>query len=139
MKYLLDTCILSELVVRRPNEKVVAWLRQQSPDDLFVSYLTIGELHKGIVKRNGDSRGKMLERWLNDVVLADYSDRLLPVDHAVSMEWGRICGESEREGKPRPAMDSLIAATALANGLTLVTRNVSDMKYTGVQLLNPFD
>ena len=139
MRFLLDTCVISELAKRVPNGNVVAWLRAQDPESLYLSFVTIGELKKGIVKRNGDARALSLERWLNDDIISGFSDRLLPVDQMVALAWGQICGEAERLGVKRPVSDSLIAATALAHGMTVATRNVSDMAYTGVPVVNPFE
>ena len=138
MKYLLDTCVISELANRRPNAEVVAWLRKQAPESLYVSSITIGELEKGIAKRGGDARGIALADWLRNEVLAAFADRILPVSKEVSLEWGRICGEAERAGRKRPAIDALIAATASVHRLKLVTRNVDDMAGMGVPIFNPF-
>ena len=138
MKYLLDTCVLSELTRAKPSERVVAWLSAQDPQSLYVSSLTIGELKKGIVKRGGDLRARRLERWLVDKVLRLYGDRIVPVARDESLTWGVVSGESERTGLKRPAIDALIAATALTHHMTLVTRNVADMAGMGVSLFNPF-
>ena len=138
MKYLLDTCVVSELANRRPDEQVVAWLRRQNPESLFISSVTVGEIEKGIAKRGGDARGQALETWLKNDILAFFADRILPVDETVSFAWGRICGEAERAGRKRPAIDALIAATAAVHDLKLVTRNVDDMVGMGVPILNPF-
>jgi len=137
MKYLLDTCVVSELAHRRPNACVVDWLGQQDPESLYLSFVTIGEINKGIAKRGGDARAMALEKWLQEI-LGSFADRILPVGKAVSLEWGRICGEAERMGRKRPAVDALIAATALVHGLKLVTRNVDDMAGMGVPIFNPF-
>jgi len=138
LNYLLDTCIISELTRPRPNGSVVSWLRAQDPDALYLSYLTIGELKKGIAKRGNDARAKKLERWLVDELFKTYGDRILPVARDESLIWGDICGAAERVGKARPAVDSLIAATALAHHMTLVTRNIDDMAGMGVSIFNPF-
>ena len=139
MKYLLDTCVISELTRNRPNAAVIDWLCRQNSETLYLSYITVGELNKGIVKRGGDKRAQDLERWLNDDILLRFSDRILPVGKAVALEWGRICGEGERIGHSRAAIDALIAATARVHGMTLVTRNINDMVGMDVPLLNPFD
>ena len=99
----------------------------------------MGELKKGIVKRGGDKRAQNLERWLDGDIILRFSDRILPVDKAVSLEWERICGEGERIGHSRSAIDALIATTARVHGMTLVTRNINDMVGMDVPLLNPFD
>ena len=139
MNYLLDTCVISELVNRRPNASVMEWLGRQDPESLYLSYITVGELKKGIAKRGGDARAKVLEKWLQSEGIGMYADRILPVENAVAQEWGRICGEAERIGKKRPVIDALIAATALVHGMKLVTRNVEDMAGMGVPILNPFE
>ena len=129
---------MSELTRAKPSERVVAWLSAQDPQSLYVSSLTIGELKKGIVKRGGDLRARRLERWLVDKVLRLYGDRIVPVARDESLTWGVVSGESERTGLKRPAIDALIAATALTHHMTLVTRNVADMAGMGVSLFNPF-
>lgn len=139
MKYLLDTCVLSELTKARPSDAVLSWLSAQDPKALYLSALTIGELKKGIVKRGGDVRARRLERWLADRVLRFYGDRIIPVDCDESLAWGVICGNSERNGNKRPSVDALIAATALTHHMTLVTRNVNDMSGMGVSIFNPFE
>ena len=138
MKYLLDTCVVSELANHRPDQRVVGWLCGLDSDSLYLSFVSIGELAKGIAKRGGDARGKALESWLHDDILDCFAHRILPVDQEVALKWGCICGEAERFGRPRPALDALIAATALVHGLTVATRNVNDMKWTGVSVFNPF-
>ena len=139
MKYLLDTCVLSELTKSRPSAAVLSWLAAQDPKTLYLSSLTIGELKKGIVKRGGDIRARRLERWLADKVLRFYGDRIIPVACDESLTWGVICGNAERNGNKRPSVDALIAATALTHHMTLVTRNVNDMAGMGVSILNPFE
>jgi predicted nucleic acid-binding protein len=138
VKYLLDTCVLSELVRSRPDAQVIDWLRRQDSESLYISIVTIGEIEKGIIKRVQDERAAALRKWLHTEILGEFSDRILPVDLRVALEWGRICGEAERIGKKRPAVDALIAATASVNSLKLVTRNISDMTGMGVPVLNPF-
>ncbi|MBR4616528.1 MAG: type II toxin-antitoxin system VapC family toxin [Kiritimatiellae bacterium] len=138
MKFLLDTCVISELANRRPNASVISWLGRQDPESLYLSFITVGELAKGIAKRGGDARAMALEKWLKGEILDAFADRILPVEKAVALEWGRICGEAERAGRKRPAVDALIAATALVHDMKLVTRNVDDMAGMGVPIFNPF-
>lgn len=138
MRFLLDTCVISELANRRPNEQVISWLRRQDPESLYLSFITIGEIKKGIAKRGGDARAIALEKWLQTEILGSFADRILPVEKNVSLEWGRICGDAERVGRKRPAVDALIAATALVHGMKLVTRNVDDMVGMEVPVFNPF-
>ena len=139
MKWLLDTCVLSELAKKRPDRNVLAWMERIEDDLQFVSVQTVGEIRKGIEKVVDARRRAALDEWFRTSVVEPFSDCILPVDVAVAERWGRLCGEAERAGKPRPAVDSLLAATALAHGLTLATRNVADMAWTGADLFNPFE
>jgi predicted nucleic acid-binding protein len=139
VKYLLDTCVLSELANPRPNAKVVDWLQRQDSNSLYLSAVTIGELEKGIEKRGDDVRARKLASWLRTDILGSFEDRILPVGREVALEWGRICGAAERIGRKRPAVDALIAATAVVHQLVLVTRNVTDMDGMGAPLFNPFE
>lgn len=138
MKYLLDTCVISELPNQRPNPKVIHWLQIQDPETLYLSFVTIGEIQKGLVKLGDSPRVLILETWFENEILKVFEKRILPVDKSVSLAWGRLCGEAERIGRKRPAIDALLVATALVHGMTLVTRNVSDMAGMGVPIFNPF-
>ena len=111
------------------------WFAGLAEDDLYLSVLTIGEIRKGIERvRLRDWRAAAsLERWLHEVIDA-HRDRILPVDEAVAEEWGRL-----NVPDPLPVVDGLLAATAAVHGLVLATRNVKDLRRTGVALLNPFN
>jgi len=135
--YLLDTCILSETRCKRPNSKVIDWLGRQDPNTLFISALTIGELKNGICSLGRTRKAQELSRWLA-AIEGGYSSRILSVNATVAECWGEMMAEAASIGKPRPPIDSLIAATAKVDNLTLVTRNVKDMEHTGVKLFNPF-
>ena len=139
MSWLLDTCVVSELGRKRPDRRVLRWMRDAQDDLQFLSVLTIGELRKGVAKAADPTRRETIRRWIDEEIAVTFSDAILPVDLAVAERWGSLCGEAERRGRPRPAIDALLAATALVHGLTLVTRNVSDVEWTGVLVFNPFD
>jgi hypothetical protein len=130
--YLLDTCVLSE--ARRASREAVAWLRAADPDALYLSVITIGEIMKGIALRaRRDARaGASLGRWL-DELRSQYADRILPIDDAVAMTWGRLMAQ-----RPRPMADALIAATARVHRKVLVTHNVGDFAETGFEIVNPW-
>ena len=139
MNYLLDTNVISELVARKPNPRVLEWIDSCDPNHIFISVITIGELRKGIEKLPASARKDALAEWLaNDLVLR-FSGRILTLDLDVMLAWGQLTGEFERAGRPLPAIDSLIAALALHHGITLVTRNVADFAHSGVVLLNPWE
>jgi len=139
MRYLIDSCVISELTKRTPNEAVIRWLEQQDSRSLFLSVISIGEIKKGIAKRGDDARARVLTAWLEKRILVSFAERIIPVDNAVALEWGRICGAAETQGRKRPAVDTLLVATAAVHGMTLATRNVKDMSGLGVEIVNPFD
>lgn len=136
MSYLLDTNVISELVATKPNESVLAWLSNIPEDEIFISVLTIGEIRKGIEKLSDDKRKNKLLIWLEVDLPARFEDRILEIDVHVADRWGRLQGEIKRS---IPAIDSLIAATALHHDLTLVTRNVKDFSGLHLPLVNPWD
>ena len=136
MKFLLDTNVIAELRKgARANVHVRSWFETLDPDAIVLSVLTIGEIRRGIenVRRRDSATAKALERWLRRLI-AEHRDRILPVDLAVTEEWGRL-----NVPDPLPVVDALLSATAKVHGLTLVTRNVKDVARTGVELVNPFD
>jgi toxin FitB len=139
MKFLLDTCIISEIIRLRPSSKVIKWIKGQDENNLFISVLTIGELHKGIEKLPESRRKEELHNWVEDDLKERFWNRIIDIDLHVAMQWGKIQGIAEKTGKPVPAIDSLIAATGIAHHLTVVTRNTADMKESGVALLNPWE
>lgn len=131
---LLDTVVLSELRKSRPSPKVLAWLKKQPAQALFVSVVSLGEIERGIVKvHKADAAfAARLTNWLEDTILL-YSDHILPVSAAIARRWGRLSAELGHDGA-----DLLIAATALEHGLTVATRNLRHFKPSGVSLVNPF-
>jgi len=139
MKYLLDTCVISELVKAKPNKKVVAWITKNEESNFYLSSLTFGELYKGVSKLSDSRRAKKLSRWIEQDLKERFAGKILDINLPVTKTWGEIQGASESSGRPMPAIDSLIAATALTHDLTVVTRNVTDMQQSGASLLNPWD
>lgn len=137
MKYLLDTCLISELVKKEPNPAVVSWLDEQDEQMLFLSVLNLGELQKGISKLPNGTKKDELQAWIKLDLVERFTGRILDVDLETALCWGRLQGCAEQAGEKLPVMDSLIAATAKAHGLTVVTRNVKDMERCGVQVCNP--
>lgn len=135
MSFLIDTNIISEVRKGdRCDPAVAAWWAGVAEDDLWLSALVLGEIRKGVelARRRDPRKADALEAWLSDVV-AGFGDRVLPVDATVAEEWGRM-----NAIRPVPVIDALLAATAKANGLTLVTRNEADVAGLGVEVLNPF-
>ena len=134
MSYLLDTNIVSEIRKRTPHPAVSAWFASVPSNQLFLSVLAIGEIRQGIdrLARRDPRQAEILERWLGQLVHA-YVDRIVPVTIEVAGIWGRLDVPD-----PVPVVDGLLAATALAHGWTLVTRNTADVAATGARLLDPF-
>ena len=137
MKYLLDTCVVSETRAKKPNAAVMKWLSRQDPGTLYISAVSIGEIKNGICLLGDTRKARELSKWLDELETS-FGPRVLSVNVTVAECWGRILAESSRAGAPRPAIDALIAATARVDNLVLVTRNERDMRGTGVELLNPF-
>jgi toxin FitB len=133
--YLIDTNIISEVGKgRRCDRHVAAWYRATRDDELFLSVLVVGEIRQGIerLRPRNRQRAAALEDWLGEVT-ESYGERVLPIDERVAQIWGRM-----NANEPLAAVDSLLAATAEAHGLTLVTRNLKDIERSGVRCLNPF-
>ena len=139
MKYLLDTCVISELVKTKPSKKVVLWISKKDEADFCLSSLTFGELYKGVSKLPDSRKRKKLSKWIEQDLQERFVGKILDIDLLVAKTWGEIQAASEVAGSPMPAIDGLIAATALAHDLTVVTRNVTDMQQSGVSLLNPWE
>lgn len=139
MTFLLDTCVISELVARQPNPHVVQWVDSIDEDKLFLCALTIGEIKRGIEKLADSSRKSALAEWLEGDLLIRFTDRILPIDIPVMLVWGQLTAGLEKQGRRMPAIDSLIAATCLQGRLDLVTRNESDFAHSGVAVINPWE
>ena len=136
MSYLIDTNVLSELRHREPDPGVVAWFEERPAVTLYISVLTLGEIRKGIEALGNSKRKLRLLDWLEIELSAFFAGRILPVDAAVAERWGRLLATV---GRPLPAIDSLLAATALTHGLTLVTRNVDDFPHPDLEIINPWE
>jgi len=138
VKYLLDTCLISELVKKEPNPAVVSWLDEQEEQALFLTVLTLGELQKGISKLPDGAKKDELQAWVTIDLGERFSGRIIDIDQETALCWGKLQGEAERLGEKLPVMDSLIAATAAAHGLMVVTRNAKDMERCGGRVCNPW-
>ena len=138
MTYLLDTCLISELVAKQPNQKVLDWVDAQVPETLYLSVITIGEIAKGICKLTPSKRKESLTTWLNETLPNRFEHRILTLDVSTMVLWGNLVGQLEQNGRPLPAMDSLIAAIALQHSLSLVTSNEKDFAGTGLIIVNPW-
>jgi hypothetical protein len=132
---LIDTCLLSELSRARPDGRVLAWFGRIPEESLHISVLTLGEIRRGAEEHPDPRRRERLRRWVDTEVAERFGARMLVVDIEVADRWGRLLAEV---GRPVAAVDGLLAATALAHGLTLATRNESDFRFPGLEVINPW-
>ena len=134
LEYLLDTNVLSETRKKRADAGVIAFLQAAEASSLYVSVLTLGELRKGVAKkmREDEYEAKRLTDWVDGLEYS-FADRILGIDAATARLWGDWSSE-----RPRPVVDTLLAATAVLRGVTLVTRNIRDVRGIPVKLLNPW-
>lgn len=138
MRTLVDTCVLSEVQRRQGNPRVRERFEAIAAEDVYLSVLTLGELRKGIDKLKASTKKKALDAWLAQIILSA-QDRILPIDRETAVIWGEVAARAETKGRPIPAIDGLIAATALRHGLHLMTRNAADFEATGVLIVNPWE
>ena len=138
MSWLLDTCVVSELVRPRPKASVVSWVLERDEDELFLSVITIGELERGIARLPDSPKRVALEQWVRRELADRFRDRLLAVDSGVAARWGALVGASEARGQTLPVIDSLIAATSLLHDFTVVTRNADYLERCGARCFNPW-
>jgi toxin FitB len=139
MKYLLDTCVISELVKKEPHPAVIRWLNGCDENRIYMSVLTIGELMKGIAKLADGDRRERLQSWVTNDLAVRFEQRLVEIDTEVAWAWGMMLGDAERRGEKLPVIDSLIAATANVHSLIVVTRNVQDMERCQAKVFNPWE
>ena len=136
MNYLIDTNVISE--IRRGTKcdaNVAAWWQSVDDADIYLSVLVLGEIRKGVerARLNDPAQARALEKWLTTLVQS-YGEQILPIDQAVADEWGRMSAK-----RPVSTIDALLAATAKVHGMTLVTRNTSDVDDLGAEVVNPFE
>lgn len=135
MKYLIDTNVLSEVYKKQPDENVTKWLKEVNQDAVYLSCITIGELRAGAIKKNKNDKvaGKALFQWIESLE-NDYDDQIVNIDLSMCEIWSELLSIDNTN-----AIDSLIAAQAIRNNMTLVTRNIKHFKMYKMKLLNPFD
>jgi predicted nucleic acid-binding protein len=134
---LLDTCVLSELRLPKPDAGVARAIRDLDSEALFVSAISIGEIVKGVALLQDGQKKRLLQAWLQTLE-RHYGDRLLPIDLEICRMWGELTAAAQKAGRTIPASDGLIAATARRHGLYIMTRNTVDFEPSGVPLLNPW-
>lgn len=133
-RYLLDTNILSETRRKKPEPRVIQFLSEAESSALYVSVLTLGELRKGVAlkQRSDHAAARLLSEWVDGLEYS-FADRVVGLDAATARVWGELSAE-----RPRPVIDTLLAATAIVHRLTLVTRNTADIEGIAVKVLDPW-
>jgi len=136
-RYLLDTNIISDATKPAPSAALVAWMADQADDDLFISSLTIAEIRRGVLEKPAGRKRRELERWFSgpEGPGALFAGRVLPFDDRSALIWARLMAEGTAAGRPRSALDMIIAAVAEANQCILVTDN--EKHFAGLEILNP--
>lgn len=137
MRYLLDTCVLSELVKSQPDARVLEWLNGRDETTLHVAAMTLAELQRGVARLPASRRKTALAGWLGELQ-AGFGGRVLAFTPETAAYWGEMCARAEAGGRPMAAFDSIIAATAIEHGLALVTRNVADFSTAPVMVIDPW-
>jgi len=139
VSYLLDTNVVSETSKPAINAGVSRFLAEVEEDGLYLSVVSLAELHYGIERLAIGAKRSRLEKWFADELLGRFEGRIFVMDGMAAAEWGVIMARGERLGQPISEMDAWIAATAAVHGLTVVTRNVGDFTAHEGKLLNPWE
>ena len=137
MRYLLDTNILSNITKPAPSDSLVAWMAEQADQDLFIASLTVAEIRRGVLEKPAGKRRNQLEAWFSgpEGPLALFAGRILPFDEKAGLIWARLMADGKAKGRPRSALDTIIAAVAEANECVIATDNERD--FDGVTTINP--
>lgn len=135
--YMVDTCVISEIMKPKPNNDVVEWLCDNS-NELRLSSVTVKELYYGALRMDDGKRKDALLTSIENIIWL-YNEDIIPFDKRAAVVCARMHNRVQREGFTPTIEDLEIAATCLSNDMTLVTRNVKDFDYLGVPLFNPFE
>ena len=137
MHYLLDTNIISNITKPAPSESLLAWMSEQNDEDLFIASLTIAEIRRGVLEKPAGKRRDQLEVWFagSEGPRALFAGRVLPFDENAALIWARLMADGKTRGRPRGALDTIIAAVAEAYGCVVVTGNEKD--FPGIDVINP--
>ncbi len=136
-RYLLDTNIISNVTKPNPSTALLAWMAEQIDNDLFISALTVGEIRRGLLEKPAGKKRALLEAWFTgpEGPQALFAGRVLAFDEKASLIWARLMADGTAKGRPRSALDMIIAAIAEANGCVVVTDNEKD--FSGLKIVNP--
>jgi predicted nucleic acid-binding protein len=137
MRFLLDTNIISNVTKPSPSESLLAWMAEQNDEDLYIASLTVAEIRRGVLEKPPGKRRDDLETWFfgPDGPQALFAGRVLPFDEKAALAWAKLMAGGKARGRPRSALDTIIAAIAEANACIVVTDNERD--FEGVEFVNP--
>ena len=137
MRYLLDTNILSNITKPEPSASLLTWMAEQVDDDLFIASLTLAEIHRGIIEKPAGKKRAALETWFGGKEGAQslFAGRILPFDEKAALVWGELMAQGRTTGRPRSALDTIVAAIAQSNSCVVVTDNERD--FQGIEIINP--
>jgi toxin FitB len=137
MRYLLDTNIISNITKPSPSESLLAWMRERADEDLHISSLTVAEILRGICEKPAGNRRDELEAWFfgPEGPQGLFAGRVLPFDEKAGLVWARLMANAKAKGRPRSALETIIAAIAEANDCVVVTDNEKD--FPDIELVNP--
>ena len=136
-RYLLDTNIISNVIKPNPSAALVAWMAERPDNDLFICALTVGEIRRGLLEKLAGKKRASLEGWFNgpEGPQALFAGRVLPFDEKAGLIWARLMADGTAKGRPRSALDMIIAAIAEAHDCVVVTDNEKD--FIGLKFVNP--
>jgi toxin FitB len=136
-RYLLDTNIIGDVIKPEPSKSLLAWMGTQRDDEFFIATLTIAEIRRGILEKPRGKRRNALDAWFAgpEGPQALFAGRILPFDEQAALLWARLMAEGKAAGRPRNALDMIIASVAGANDCIVVTANERD--FMGLTILNP--
>ena len=136
-RFLLDTDIISNVTKPAPSEPLIAWLSEQADEDLFIASLTVAEIWFGVLEKPAGKKRTLLEKWFASAEGPQslFAGRVLPFDEKAALIWARLMADGAKTGRPRSALDMMIAAIAQANGCIVATDNEKDFK--GLKYINP--
>ncbi|WP_316189818.1 MULTISPECIES: type II toxin-antitoxin system VapC family toxin [unclassified Bradyrhizobium] len=136
-RYLLDTNIISNIVKPKPADSLLAWMTAQRDQDLFIASLTLAEIRRGILEKPNGKKRTALDAWFSssEGPQALFAGRILPFDDKAGLLWAGLMAEGKAAGRPRSALDMIIAAVAGSNNCVVVTDNEKD--FAGIRIVNP--
>jgi predicted nucleic acid-binding protein len=137
-KFVLDTNVISELHKRNPNKGCITWMKSVPFDHLYLTTITLSEIVQDIALNNQAHEKAELQAWLDEQLIPQFGERLLPFDQSAARIFGHLAAEAKRKRKTPPLLDTMIAATAIAHEATVVTRNKVDFVGLGVRVVNPW-